>query len=790
MAIIPRATDQVLMSVSSPVPIRGSANAGVAEAAQADVGGAISKLGVTVMQHYQRQQEMAQANSYEISASKLEGAYQTSVQEATRQAAPDGSDLQQKFTEISQPLIDEIKANGPTDQNYIDRLNAHDESFRAKVIAPHLMLTHGSMLEKYNADGANKIADTFSDSVRQNPVPGMLASRVSNYGTYLDGLTKNNTISEKTATKLKDDFQEKVGLSFIEGLAQTGRHSSAINYLTANQADPSFVSKLDPEQAQQAGLIDGREAQALKAQGKTYDLPVITKSDGVALTPEVTQALNAIDPIKKAGLIDHLKAKADMENNLKIGELNSQVSGLEYLAYHGGPITDAQTAQVKSQINQNASLTPFARVRLMDQVNTAVASNQMIQQLSSLPRNKWSTVIDTFDTRVQNANTKATGFDSKMASAGADLAVQSNRLQAKNRIESYAQTLAKSQSDDAAGFVIGSDQNTNDLYRGTKDNDPSSSQTYARQMLSKQAFLQIPPEDRSILPNGDAQAMGTILKNMPNAEAANDFLTKQQAKWGPYYPKVLGEIAGTDKALQKYATATYAPAETRGDLVDAIQNAGPINDNFKNIEKTGAIKEHDVVTQVNAKLQGFTQAIGGSSNDTSRIGIVNNFRDAMTNLVKRDAVRGGVNFSNLSGSVDSAFEQVIGSQYSIIPSKNSSVLAPKQIGGAPINASSISDYISNMSSADSLKTLGLQVPNDPLGKYQRDPDSFYKDLATTGRWVTNQAQDGMKLMNVEMDGKLSPIYDAYGKPVEKKYLDIMNNPPPVKNSFLKSGGKL
>lgn len=772
MALIPRANDSVILTPSSPVPIRGSSVAGVAESAQANLGGDISKLGVAIMQHQQKQEDMAQSNSFQISSAKVQATYQESFAEAQRTASPDGSDIVQKMNDIAGPKLDDIKSNGPSAPEYADRLDAVAQATSAMMSA-HAKVAGLSMLEKYNADGADKVSDTYADSVRQNPNPQMVATNTKAFGSYLDERVTKGNFTPQERTKLMNTFNEKQGLSYIDGLSNSGKYGQALNYLTANQQNPDLKTSVDPEQARQLGLIDSKEADMLKSQGKTYDMPALTTKDGAQLTPELTAAMSAIDPLKKAAMIDHLQGKVEAQGNLKLGELNSNITSFEYLAYHGAPISEAQVADLKNQVNMNPALTPFARVRNMDAINTAVASQNTIKLLQTAPRSKWDSIINSFDSRVNLAHQKATGNDPQMAGAGADLSVQANRAQAKERVQSYADKLTKIQAEDAGQFSIDSDQTMNHLYRGTKDNDPGASQKFARQSLSRQDYLQIPKDDQSILPNADAQSMGAALKNMPNSEAADDFIKNIQTKWGPYAPKVLAEVAQTDKSLEKYQALAYIPAGNRFGLVDAIKNQDVIKKSFTQIDQKSVVQK-DINTQVNSALGQFSQAVSGGSNDSSRIGIVNTYRDAMELQVKKEFVKDPS--ISVADASKKAYDDVIGSQFNVVQGQRSAVIVPKTLAGQPMLPSTVSDYMSRYSDAAGFKELDPFIPKDPMGKYAANPDSFYSDLAARSKWVTNQSQDGIKLMNTEMDGTLTPIYDKFGKPIEKKYTDLSLNP--------------
>ena len=285
--------------------------------ATAEVGGDIAKVGQTLMTQYAKQQDMQQDNAFQISASKLEGAYATSYEQAKHEANPDGSNFDEKLQEIVAPQVQDILANGPTSGPYADKLSTANEVIKNKV-GSRAQIEKISMLEQYNANGAAQIGDTFADSVRENPSPEMIDNRTKTYNDYLDDKVNKGIFTPETRDKLMQNFNGKLGMSYVEGLANRGSYGQAVNTLRANQTDPSMMTNLEPAQAKSLGLITQKEADQLTTEGKTYDLPVLTQKDGARLSPALVQAMNAIDPLKKSGLIDQMKNKAEAAELFKV----------------------------------------------------------------------------------------------------------------------------------------------------------------------------------------------------------------------------------------------------------------------------------------------------------------------------------------------------------------------------------------------------------------------------------------------------------------------------------------
>lgn len=773
MGIIPRAQENVRMNVSSPVPIRGASTEGVAEMASAGLGQDLQKLGGVILQHYDQQEELKQQNALEISSNQLESLYRQSMEVAEKEAASDGSDIGKKFNDHFNPAASEIIKNGPGEKKYADRLQVFEQKVRTQADT-NLFIQSGVLLEKHNSDQATVIGNTFANSVREHPEPAMVASRIQNYETYLGGI---KGISPKENAKLMNNFMGDIGISFVQGLIEKGQPGAALNYLRANQpneADGKPISiKLDPNEAQKLGFIHAGEKDALLEQGKTYDIPALTKGDGARLTPQLTAAMNAIDPQKKFQYIEHVKNKAEGEAAARLSELSHQVTAAKYLAERGelGSNDEAQIAYLKKQINMNPYATPASKLRLMDDLNTAAALGDQTKSMMSKPRSQWASAVESFDQRIKAGEESAAKFDPRMKDASSDLSVQANRLQAKEKVKAFQVHLAAAQKADASSFVLNSNDKVKTLFEGIKDGDSFGSQNFARASLAEQSRLEIPEVDQRVLPKPMAVGIGQLLKNIPSSAETNEKLTQLQAQWGPQFPRILHEISKADKDLEAYKAAMYSPKETRGVLVDAIKNATAINKGFSGLENHTTIK-NTLEDSVAAEMKPFASAVAGSANDSSRQSLLNGFSEAVSLEAKSLILHKGM---DPSVAAKKAYNDVIGAQYSVVNAGQSSLVVPRVIDNQAILPEKVKGFVQYHSIKDGLKNLGAMVPSDATGKYQ-DPDKFYQDLQATGRWVPNENQDGIRLMTVEMDGTLNPIYNKYGVVIEKKFKDINNDP--------------
>jgi hypothetical protein len=577
MPIIPRTQEDVAMNVSSPVPVRGSESAGAFEKAQGDFFGQVANFAGAVNDAYTRQRN-AEAELKENQAqSSISDAALVAREKAKKAANEDGSN----YREIFQKEFDNATKDVYKPLDGFSQTTERVKQFQNQVaghVGAQIEVESLGMLEKTNYKRASDLADQSADRIRGNPNESMVAAEVKSYGSMIDSLVANNTVSATNGEKARQYFYNKVAEGYVDGLGNQGSYSKGLNALKANQEDPNLKTMIEPAEAKRLGFITQKEADQLTQGGKTYDLPVMTKGSKVRLSPEMSAVMNSMDPLRKDQLIDHYKNKALVEAGMKLSDLNSSLNAFEVVAMSGGNYTEKQVADLKQKINQNPQMTLFARQRAMDAVNVADVANKQIKLTSDLPRSRWNEIIDGFDSKVELASQNATKYDSKMAGVGADLAVQANRLEVKAKLENYLKQQAKAQDEDAAKWVVGTDSRISNLLQATSSGAPQDFQKYGQEVLAKEKYLGITPDKQKILPDSYNQAQ--ILKNMPSGDDAKNFVDQLQVRWGPMFPKVMTEISNQDKSLSKYQAMTYASPQARADLADAIKNEKDINTAF------------------------------------------------------------------------------------------------------------------------------------------------------------------------------------------------------------------
>jgi hypothetical protein len=222
-------------------------------------------------------------------------------------------------------------------------------------------------------------------------------------------------------------------------------------------------------------------------------------------------------------------------------------------------------------------------------------------------------------------------------------------------------------------------------------------------------------------------------------------------------------LLGSDKSLAELRAVAYASPETRVSLIDGIKNQDAINKQIKTDELLNT-RSKRVDIAVTGAMGNFKTATLGSANDSSRLETVNALQKMVQIQAKRDLIQ------NPDGDpkaiAQKAYDDVVGATYAITNGGKSSVIVPRAINGRPMDTKIVGTYLDVYSKADNFSDLNVAVPKGV------EKDKFLGVLESNHRWVTNDSQTGVKLMQIQRDGNLQPVYNTLGKPVEKSYDEI------------------
>lgn len=772
MPIIPRNNQSAQMQPSNPTPIAGTNDARIPGQSIEAVGKMWTGMGEGVKQEYQRLEEFQRQNQVNEGKDELQNIYKGAGKHAEQTAKPDGSDLDKQFYDYATPKVNQVL--GRYADNPLSNMEMQSYTKRLKNDADTSLQIHKvGMLETDNWNKYEQQIDISSDRIRANPTEEMLTAEQMSLNSDLKVKISSGVFDAEKANKLQKVIHEKQVTAYIDGLGNTKQYGKALNALQANQEDPNAFTEVNPDQALRSGFITQSEADAMKSKGEMYKVPALTTGDKVRMTPELSAAFAGMPTEKKARLIDQMRSKLREDSDVKLSDLNASVHGFEKVAMDpNGAYSPGLRRELIGKINDNPLLTTYAKIRLIDQVNTADAVNQQLKAAVVTPRKEFGSLIQKMDARISEGVNEAIKFDPRMKATNEDISVKANRLEAQEKLARALHEMAQQDDKDPVSFNLQNDQQLSMLYKGTKDNTPDgnkATQAFISQSLAKQAYRGV--THPRVLSNAEVANYAQTLKAAPDSGTASQIVDGLQAKYGPYFPRAMQELAGKDDDLKAYGATAFAPPGIRENLVDAIKNKHAIDENLK---KGGLwdTQKKAMESSVNDLMKPFRQAISSSVNDSSGEAISGKMQSAIELRVKRELVKNPD--TNVADATKLAYQEIVESQYHIAQGPNSTVLVPRELADKRI----VESYMSVYSKKENMADLNLAVP-----KTYSNPDDFYNSLAKQSRWITTPDQTGVRLMQMDLSGKMQPVFDKYGKPVMKSYDEINRRPGKKVNDY-------
>jgi hypothetical protein len=770
MPVIPRGQENVRMEAKAPVAIGSTSDARIAGESISAAGQGLQRLGEGFMAEQQKQEDFDRGLKVQESVNQLQNAYKLGMEHADRNSAPDGSDYGAKMQEAAGPMVQEAMKAVQGDQKAMSQVGSYynrmknDAETSAAIVSVR-------MREANNYKRQESLFDASADRVRENPKEEMVGAEFKQQTAQLNELVAKGVFTPDKAAKLQGVYAEKVAAQFINGLETKEQYGKALSFLKANEEDPNNKTMIDPDMAANLGLVDRDQAKALKDSGEKFGLGNLTKGDKVKLSPEMNAIFRSLDPRSKAQLIDSMQAKLKARTEMRLADLHSQVTGFESVALNGGQYTDKDVAAVKQQINQNPYVNETARRRLMDKVNTADALNKQSQLLTNTPRSEWGNVLDGVNEKINLSQGDAAKFDKRMGDVHQDFAVQANRMEAIQRFERTMSNVQKMQEADAAAFVQQTDPRVQNLYRGSLDDSPEGHQAFQQYLtasVAKQNYLGIPADKQRITTKSESAQIAGALSSLQDAGAINDTIAGLQNKYGSYFPKVMQEVAKTDKSLADFTVIGFADPSTREKLVDALKNEKAVQNTIKSSDIM-TTRSKSVKSEVDAQMTSFRTALTGSSDNSQGLQTSNSISKLVALQANREIARG----SNepVHDLVKRAYDDVVGN-FDIVDAPRSSILVPKVVAGRQMDSKILGTYMKVYSTADNLPDLNIKVP----ATYSK-PEDFYNQLGRVGKWETNETQTGIMLVMPNPSGRgMQAVLDKYGKPVEKTFEEINLKP--------------
>lgn len=792
--IIPRVAETVRMQSSSPVAIASTGDARIQ-------GEAIQRFGQGVTEFGQKQLEFSRQNSRDEFLNEMQNVQTKAALHAEQNAAPDGSDYGQKFNEVAdQGYTDAINKFGGGDPHLSREFESVRNRFKGDADTT-IAVQSVKRLEQYNFDTFGKIVKDSGDRVREkvralmsvkNPdwsaTEKLVTAETQAFGASVDARVQKGTLTAQNAVKVRQAFNETVAKATIDGLSGVENYGKAISLLQANQVDQKSFAELDPTQAKQLGFIDSHQESMLNSRGEKYKIPTMVDGDKAVLTNEVASVMSGLDPADKAHMIDQMQAKLKERTEVRMSDLNANISGFEQLAMEG-----KSNDNDKSLVLKDATAAPMpdaARRRVIDRILTADAIGKTIKMAGSVPRAQLNGAdfmkhaaakIDLASKSLQTLNPALQGMDK-------DVAVRANRFEKLQMVEKAVDQVKRAQDKDPAGYLIQNDTQIGNLYRATKSGDPQDFDKYATTLMNKQKYLGF--GSYNLLPKDEAASMAHTLASIQDADGTNQLLTQMEGQYGKNLPKVMNEIAQHDKSLSELKLIPHVPSYQRLALIDGVKNAPAINEALKK-DDTLKVNSKTASFELSKLMAPFNTALVGVRGDSAGVQTSNGLMKLAEAQANRDVLKG----ADPQEAARTAYNDVVGSNFNVVAGGRSSVLVPRQLGSYQIGDKEtkiFKTFMDHYSTPEGLRELNVRIPKAhdvgldwetnqaTAAANHMAPDSKAKnwltDYSKSVRWITNDTQTGLVLVKQNVNGTTEYVKDRGDRRVEKTFQDIYLHP--------------
>jgi hypothetical protein len=768
MPLIPRTSESVQLQASAPVQIASTSDARIEGNAIADFGGSLQRVAGAVNEFKAKQELKAMQITRDEFANAVHNNAKLAAQKAENDAAVDGSDLNKKYAETSEPVMNElINQYGTTPE-----LKKEFESYSKRIqtnVQTDLTIKSAQMLESNNFKRAEGLMQSSANRLRED-VP-LSDKSVANFVraeiSANTNLVNNLDLGPKNSEAAKKAYLMQSSTAFIDGLSNKQRYGEALRYLTATEKSPDIVAEYAPAEAQALGFVTSKEAEALTNSGENYKQPILTSKKGEKIDPAITHLLSGLSQPQRAAAIDRMRAKVQEQAQVRASDLNQSLSGYEKFRMQGGVASDAERATLVQSINSLPNATPISKQRLVDRVMTADAIGDQMRTAATTPRSELGTLVSKASSSIEAHVNEAATRDPRLAN-NRDFAIMENRQNALNQFQTSIAQMVKAQDADPAGFLLKKDPEIAHAARGVQDG--TGVEKFTTTLMSKQKYLGMP---QAAVSKAQAYGIAQQLGTNPDPMATNDFLNSLQSQYGKHFPEVMKQVVKEDKGLAPLAAVVYADPYSRQSAVDAVKAAPQLKIEFAKPERK---VEAEQIDQTSQQIMGnFRTAIMGGTSDTSRLSVVQSMQDLIKVQAQRDVFRG----ADPKDAVKKAYGDIVDANYAVVTGGSSSVLVPRQLVAEPkIVQSFLSVYEPKKSSEggkfDPLISLtGPRANADLVNDFQIAGKNVE---ARNMRWTTNDAQTGIKLVEVMRDGSLQPVYNKSKQKVEVSYDDINMRP--------------
>lgn len=460
--------------------------------------------------------------------------------------------------------------------------------------------------------------------------------------------------------------------------------------------------------------------------------------------------LEYTDPKQIQAYKERFTRLAQQENELSKRVFNTTVNDVSTALMQGMNVP----SEVLNNLSSQANLLPAEeKSYVLDNLNSARQYNAILNDLKTMPVDQMRKMAAFTIPRAEN-----------------DVFNFNDRQKMASMYQKAAADIINKKLTNGASFAIESDSEIRNLSEQAADiMDISSMKTYSVKVSEKQKQDGI--TNIKVLDGKEGKLTKTYggILTSPNAEAANAAFNNLKEGYGSKVGNVISELVSNEAIKPDHAMALYLPDESsrKSSLVN-IAKKKEIDEAFKKIGKNSEMNEvfnDDTIMELKKAI---------SLNDPSKNRLwLNNGIDSLVELEYKAARADGASEKEAKKL---ALNKVVSGNFGVVNSGNSSVIITKDY--LPYK-SQIQDYMTESLSRQNVKQFKVSIPQaykDQMRMLDREEateSQYYDDLKKNGVWLTNTAQNGVRLAKKTANGGFTQILDDKGKPIEISFEDMI-----------------
>lgn len=427
---------------------------------------------------------------------------------------------------------------------------------------------------------------------------------------------------------------------------------------------------------------------------------------------------------------------------------------------------EVPNASIQEMVNGANSLPQEERQLFLDDLNTDLQHNKIIQQAKSLP-------VD----QVQRLAGTSIPRDTK------DIYNRTSRNQKSVEFQKALSDVIDQRVNNAPDFHVENDQQVRSLSEQAKDPmNIGALKQYTSSVVSKQAVDGV--KSPKILTNDMSIKYASMLKS-GNPEMVDNVYQaiKEGGKvgGGDYSQTMISDMVKKGHMDADYGLAlTLDDPNDRKSSIMNLQKKKEIDEQYNNFKAANGVKENENNVLNESEVNDFKDAFLYNDPRSENTGTLNGFDSLIKLEYKNNRLR-----MNASDAKKEAIKKVLTNNFSVIKSKNSQVILSKQYIK---QADNIESFMDNSLNPININKLNLAIPKayqesaDLIDKSSDAQLMYNRDIAASGQWISNSNQSGAILYKRVGQGKHAKVLDKSGKQIEVSYDDM--KPIELKNAPL------